>query len=77
MATMKTRKQILAIIERLNGCQLTSTQIRSQLSKPIGVSTVNWHIERLVKKGLVETVTKDSSKFGRIIRIKSEATHDH
>lgn len=75
--TMKTRKQILAIIERLDGCQITSTQIREQLSKPIGKATINWHIERLVKNGLVETVTTDSSKFGRIIRIKSEAKHDH
>lgn len=74
---MKTRKQILAILERLNGCQVTATQIRSQLSKPIGTSTINWHIKRLVKDGLVETVARTSANTGSVIRIKSEAKHDH
>ena len=75
--TMKTRKQILEIIERLDGCQITSTQIREQLSKPIGKATINWHIERLVKDGLVETIQRTSANTGSVIRIKSEAKHDH
>ena len=74
---MKTRKQILAIIERLNGCQITAPQIRAQLTKPIGVSTVNWHIQKLVKDGLVETVARTSANTGSVIKIKSEAKHDH
>lgn len=77
---MKTRQEILSILERLNGCQITAPQIRAQLTKPIGTSTVNWHINRLIRDGLLEPIDRTSSNQGNVIKvnlIKLKSSIDH
>lgn len=67
--TMKTKDEILAALRKFNGAQVTAAQIREFLSKPIGKNTINWHINRLVQQGVIET-QRTSSKNGNVVRVK-------
>lgn len=66
---MKTKTQIFELLKRMDGCQITANQIQAYLSKTIGKNTINWHINRLVKQGVIE-MRRTSSKNGNVVRVK-------
>jgi len=66
---VKTRDEILAALRKFDGAQVTATQIREHLTKPIGKNTINWHINRLVQQGVIEA-QRTSSKNGNVVRVK-------
>lgn len=68
---MKTRDEIIAIIARFNGAQLTASQIQKHLTKRVGTVTINWHINRLIAQGILEPITRKPNNQGNVLKVKT------